>query len=77
MFLYLRFFLIIFLFSIFISQTYDIGDQISIADQNIELNICYGASDHNVHNQFELADLNGDLNGGDYYVIMIDISAAW
>ena len=77
MFLYLRFFLIIFLFSIFISQTYDIGDQISIADQNIELNICYGASDHDLHNEFSLADLNGTLNGGDYHVIMIDISAAW
>ena len=77
MFLYLRFFLIIFLFSIFISQTYDIGDQISIADQNIELNICYGASEHNHGNQLALADLNGALNGGDYHVIMIDISAAW
>ena len=77
MILYLHFFIIIVLFSAINCQTYDIGDQITIEDQSIELSICYGASENGNSNQLALADLNGSLNGGNYHVIMIDISAAW
>jgi hypothetical protein len=38
-----------------------------------EFDICYGS----VNDILTLADYNGDLNGGMYHVIHIDMSASW
>jgi len=46
--------------------------------QNMEFDICYGSDlDPNGDGVFQLAELNGDLNGGDYYVTVIEMSASW
>jgi len=59
------------------SQSYCAGDQVSIEDQNFEFEVCYGAGDYSVGDTWTFADFNGDLNGGDYHIIFIDMSASW
>ena len=71
-----------FLFSILIisnifAQTYCAGDQISISDQNLEHTVGAAMDDYEVGDTLRLADYNGDLNGGEYHVIFIDMSASW
>ena len=68
----------LFLFlSTFAFSQYCAGDQISISDQNIEHVVGAGYGDYEVGDTFKLADLNGDLNGGNYYITFIDMSASW
>ena len=72
------FFLLLLLSSFIFSSTYNVGDQISLAHQNAEHDICYGSNlDLNGDNVFQLAELNGDLNGGNYYVSVIKMSTSW
>ena len=59
------------------AQTYCAGDQISIADQNLTHPVGAGTEEYNAGDDFKLADWNGDLNGGNYHVIFIDMSASW
>ena len=60
------------------SFAYDVGETISIYNQNKELEICYAAElDTDNDGTFSLADYNGDLNGGQYNVFLIDMSATW
>ena len=75
----MRFFIsILFSLSTFIfSQTYCAGDQVSIEDQNFDFEVCYGSGDYSVGDNWSLSDFNGDLNGGDYHIIFIDMSASW
>jgi hypothetical protein len=49
------------------------GDYVNMIDQVKEFDICYGS----VNDILTLADYNGDLNGGMYHVIHIDMSASW
>ena len=56
---------------------YCAGEQISIADQNITHEVCAGFEDYETGDSFSLADLNGELNGGSYHIIFIDMSASW
>ena len=35
------------------------------------------AEDYETGDSFKLADYNGELNGGDYNIIFIDMSASW
>ena len=56
---------------------YNVGQTISISDQNIVLNVCDQTSEYSVGDPVKLADWNADLNGGDYYVIWLDLSASW
>jgi hypothetical protein len=65
------------LFSGLIAQTYCAGDQISVAHQNEEHLVGAGYDDYEVGDIFKLADWNGDLNGGQYHVIFVDMSASW
>ena len=68
----------IFLVSFIFSSTYNVGDQISIAHQNAEYDICYGSElDLNEDGVFQLVELNGDLNGGNYYVTLLKMSTSW
>ena len=75
----MRFFIVSFLFlSTFIfSQTYCAGDQIDLDNQNIGFEVCYASDGYNVGDTWSLSDYNGDLNGGEYHVIFIDMSASW
>ena len=59
------------------AQTYCAGDQVSLTDQNREHIVGAAMEDYEVGNVFKLADYNGDLNGGNYHVIFIDMSASW
>ncbi|NOZ08306.1 MAG: hypothetical protein GXO91_05460 [FCB group bacterium] len=62
------------LFAVAFSQTYDIGDTISLEDQNTVFDVCYGDYPSD---QIRLADFNGALNGGHYYITVVDLSATW
>ena len=67
----------LFLFSGLIAQTYCAGDQVSLEHQNEEHIVGAGYDDYQAGDVFKLADWNGDLNGGQYHVIFIDMSASW
>ena len=70
-------FVILFAVNLLSAQTYCAGDQISIAHQNLTHPVGAGTEDYNIGDDFKLADWNGDLNGGNYHVIFIDMSASW
>ena len=53
---------------------YDVGETMSLTDQNVEFDVCYGDYESNT---FSFADLNGDLNGGQYYITFVDMAATW
>ena len=63
--------------SMLTAQTYCAGDQISITHQNQTHVVGAGTEEYNAGDNFKLADWNGDLNGGNYHVIFIDMSASW
>tara|TARA_A100001011_G_C13774200_1_gene620429 strand:- start:186 stop:413 length:228 start_codon:yes stop_codon:yes gene_type:complete len=72
--------LFIFLFSSFsliIAQTYCSGDQVSLTHQDISHEVCAGFEEYSNGDIFKLSDYNGDLNGGNYSIILIDMSASW
>ena len=52
---------------------YNVGDYVNMVDQEKEFDVCYGSTDENL----KLSNYNGDLNGGMYHVIHIDMSASW
>jgi hypothetical protein len=54
---------------------YKEGDTISLDHQNMEFGYCYPESD--IGTFFKLADYNGELNGGNYTVILLEMSASW
>ena len=64
---------LIFLSAIY-SQTYDIGDVVSLENQMSAYEVCYGDYPND---SLKLADFNGALNGGHHNVIFIDMSASW
>ena len=55
-------------------SAYEIGDTMSEEDQNIEYDICYGDYPEEV---FKFANINGTINGGDYKIAIIGLSATW
>ena len=66
------------IFSLFLSsfisaQTYCAGDQISLTHQNQEHLVGAAFGDYEEGDAFRLADWNGELNGGNYSVIFIDM----
>ena len=57
---------------------YNVGQTVSLSDQNIDIGVCNGQNpETGSTGDFSLADLNGDLNGGNYYVFHIDMAASW
>ena len=58
-------------------QSYCAGDQVSISHQNEGHIVGAGYEDYETGDIFKLADWNGALNGGQYHVIFIDMSASW
>ena len=69
--------IITFLFSMSYSQTYCAGDQVSLNDQNAVHVVGAAIEGYEEGGEFRLADWNGELNGGNYSVIFIDMSASW
>ena len=68
---------LIFLISLDVSMllgSYDIGETISIADQQVPHDICYGEYEHDV---YMLGDANYLANGGHKQITIIKLSAAW
>ena len=68
---------IILLFCSFVFANYNVGEFISESDQNISKSTCYEGNDYSVNESWKLADWNGDVNGGNYNVIFIDMAATW
>ena len=65
----------LFYFFIFLAFafTYEVDDYINLIDQHKEFDICFGSDDE----LLSLSNYNGDLNGGMYHVIHIDMAASW
>ena len=70
-------FILLSFFNLLTAQTYCAGDQVSSSHQNISHVVCAGFEDYETGDTFKLSDYNGDLNGGDYNIIFIDMSASW
>ena len=69
---YLLFSVSSFLFS------YEIGETITMSHQNAEYELCYGSElDPNNDGLFSFSEYNGDLNGGSYYVIFLEMGTSW
>jgi len=66
--------ILIITFSISLAAVYDVGETVSETHQNISFPVCYGEYDGD---GLRLADLNGELNGGDYNVLFINCAASW
>ena len=71
------FFIISFAVSSLCAQEYCSGEQISLTHQNQEHLVGAGYGGYDAGDIFKLADYNGDLNGGSYHVIFIDMSNSW
>jgi hypothetical protein len=55
-----------------------VGETISMAHQNMDFDICYAPElDPNNDGVFNFSEYNGDLNGGQYYVIFLEMMATW
>ena len=74
--MYRLLFVVLFINKMF-SQTYCAGDQVSLPHQNQAFEVCYSSDDYNVGDNWSLADYNGELNGGSYHILFIDMSTTW
>ena len=73
----LKFYYLVLLMMSF-SFSYEVGETISMSHQNMEFDICYGTElDPNGDGIFNFSEYNGDLNGGQYYVIFLEMMATW
>ena len=60
------------------SYSYEVGETISMTHQNQDFDICYAPElDPNNDGVFNFSEYNGDLNGGQYYVIFLEMMATW
>ncbi len=64
-------------FKMLSAQAYCAGEQINTSDLNTQYEVCYGSGNYETGDTFRLADYNGELNGGNYHIILIDMSASW
>ena len=63
--------------SIINRSIYEVGDTLSIDDQNILFPVCNGSGDYSTGEFFSFSDLNGDINGGEYKISVISMNATW
>tara|TARA_Y100001970_G_scaffold280014_1_gene388293 strand:- start:974 stop:1162 length:189 start_codon:yes stop_codon:yes gene_type:complete len=56
---------------------YNVGDTLSVVDQNRIFPVCNGSGDYLTGDSFSFSDLNGDLNGGNYKITLISMNATW
>ncbi len=73
----IRFLISILLLS-FSFAVYNVGQQVSISDQQLNLEVCNGHEpNEETDGNMSLYDYNGEYNGGAYYVTHIDMAASW
>ena len=68
--------IIIILFS-FSFAVYNVGQTVSQSDQNVIKSTCYAGNGYDVNDNWKLADWNGEVNGGTYNVMFMEMSATW
>ena len=68
--------IILILFS-FSFAVYNIGQTVSESDQNVSKSTCYAGNEYEVNDNWKLADWNGNVNGGTYNVMFMEMSATW
>ena len=84
----MKLFLLTFTFSLLYSSTcriensnlrsyYEIGDTLTLEDQNLLFPVCNGSGDYSTGDSFKLSDLNGNENDGDYKITLISMNATW
>ena len=60
------------------SFAYEVGETISMTHQNMNFDICYAPElDPNNDGTFNFSEFYGDLNGGQYKVTWLEMSASW
>jgi len=69
--------IVILMFLSYSFAVYNVGQTVSISDQNVVLDVCDQTTEYNVGDEIRLADWNADLNGGEYHVIWLEMSASW
>ena len=69
-----KFYVIFLLFISFSYSFYEIGDTISLEDQNIEYDICYGDYEAD---KIKLSNFNGNINSTNFMVTGLLIQATW
>ena len=60
----------------FCFSAYNVGDKINDNHLNQQFDLCYPSSNLS-NNSFSLSDFDGNSNGGNYHVLVIDMSATW
>ena len=55
---------------------YDIGDTLSIEDQNILFPVCNGSGNYETGDNFLFSDFNGNVND-EYKISIISMNATW
>ena len=63
--------------SVFTSRGYDIGDTLSIEDQQRPYNVCHSDNNYMVDETFTFNDFNGYENGDNFNIIIISMNATW
>ena len=63
--------------SVFTSRGYDIGDTLSIEDQQRTYNVCNSDNNYQVGETFTFNDFNGYENDGNFNIIIISMNATW
>ena len=64
--------------SVFTSRAYyDIGDTLSIEDQQRPYNVCNSDNNYLVGETFTFNDFNGYENDGNFNIIIISMNATW
>ncbi len=64
-------------FNFLYPSIYDIGEVVSNEHQNLSYETCFGGNNYDIGDQWKLADWNGDLNGGNYKVLVLEIETSW
>ncbi len=62
--------------SIFERSIYEIGDTLSIEDQNILFPVCNGSGNYETGDNFSFSDFNGNVND-EYKISIISMNATW
>ena len=69
---------VLMVFSSLLFSAYNVGQTVSISDQNLTFEVCNGESPFNPSSSdFKFGDFNGATNGGQYYVFHMDMAASW
>ena len=62
--------------SIFERSIYEIGDTLSIEDQNVLFPVCNGSGNYQTGDNFSFTDFNGNINS-EYKISIISMNATW